>query len=167
MQLHKNIFVLQNIVINLRKIDDKLIDNSVPFRILVPFSFIIWQHWRQLSCYFHTHIIEHSPLSTERCFKPLCHASSTIKSARFLTADSGMTYRWCQATCHSKLLCQKLNSSREMQGICENIRTAIEHGRTDIIRSLLEACTYYKTQIFGVAIQLCKALCFLFSFRLR
>lgn len=29
-----------------------------------------------------------------------------------------------------------------MQGICENIRTAIEHGRTDIIRSLLDACTY-------------------------
>ncbi|KAM0731335.1 Protein VAPYRIN [Formica fusca] len=27
-----------------------------------------------------------------------------------------------------------------MQGICENIRTAIEHGRTDIIRSLLDAC---------------------------
>lgn len=28
-----------------------------------------------------------------------------------------------------------------MQDICENIRTAIEHGRTDIIRSLLDACT--------------------------
>lgn len=28
----------------------------------------------------------------------------------------------------------------EMQDICENIRTAIEHGRTDIIRSLLDAC---------------------------
>lgn len=27
-----------------------------------------------------------------------------------------------------------------MQDICENIRTAIEHGRTDIIRSLLDAC---------------------------
>ncbi|KAL2715083.1 Tankyrase-1 [Vespula squamosa] len=27
-----------------------------------------------------------------------------------------------------------------MQDICENIRTAIEHGRTDIIRSILEAC---------------------------
>lgn len=31
-----------------------------------------------------------------------------------------------------------------MQGICENIRTAIEHGRTDIIRSLLDACTYLR-----------------------
>ncbi|KAG7208569.1 hypothetical protein KM043_014782 [Ampulex compressa] len=27
-----------------------------------------------------------------------------------------------------------------MQDICENIRTAIEHGRTDIIRSILDAC---------------------------
>lgn len=31
-----------------------------------------------------------------------------------------------------------------MQDICENIRTAIEHGRTDIIRSLLDACTCHK-----------------------
>ena len=29
-----------------------------------------------------------------------------------------------------------------MQEICENIRTSIEHGRTDIIRSILDACTY-------------------------
>lgn len=28
-----------------------------------------------------------------------------------------------------------------MQDICENIRTAVEHGRTDIIRSILDACT--------------------------
>lgn len=34
-----------------------------------------------------------------------------------------------------------------MQDICENIRTAIEHGRTDIIRSLLDACTCYKFYI--------------------
>ncbi|XP_043476620.1 uncharacterized protein LOC122507780 [Leptopilina heterotoma] len=27
-----------------------------------------------------------------------------------------------------------------MQDICENIRTAVEHGRTDIIRSILDAC---------------------------
>lgn len=32
-----------------------------------------------------------------------------------------------------------------MQDICENIRTAIEHGRTDIIRSLLDACMIYLT----------------------
>lgn len=35
----------------------------------------------------------------------------------------------------------------EMQGICENIRTAIEHGRTDIIRSLLDACTYSRDTV--------------------
>lgn len=33
-----------------------------------------------------------------------------------------------------------------MQDICEDIRTAIEHGRTDIIRSLLGACTYTNTK---------------------
>lgn len=34
-----------------------------------------------------------------------------------------------------------------MQDICENIRTAIEYGRTDIIRSLLDARTYKKFYI--------------------
>lgn len=40
-----------------------------------------------------------------------------------------------------------------MQDICENIRTAIEHGRTDIIRSLLDACTcetFYSKNVMGV-----------------
>lgn len=37
-----------------------------------------------------------------------------------------------------------------MQDICENIRTAIEHGRTDIIRSLLDACTCHKFFIYYI-----------------
>jgi len=31
-------------------------------------------------------------------------------------------------------------SSRMLQEVCDNIKTAIEQGRTDIIRSVLEAC---------------------------
>lgn len=29
-----------------------------------------------------------------------------------------------------------------MQEVCENLRRAIEHGRTDIVRSILDACEY-------------------------
>lgn len=31
-------------------------------------------------------------------------------------------------------------SSRMLQEVCDNIKTAIEQGRTDIIKSVLEAC---------------------------
>lgn len=34
-----------------------------------------------------------------------------------------------------------------MQDICENIRTVIKYGRTDIIKSLLDACTCHKFNI--------------------
>jgi hypothetical protein len=31
-------------------------------------------------------------------------------------------------------------SSRVLQEVCDNIKTAIEQGRTDVIKSVLEAC---------------------------
>jgi hypothetical protein len=31
-------------------------------------------------------------------------------------------------------------STRMLQEVCDNIKTAIEQGRTDIIKSVLEAC---------------------------
>lgn len=34
-------------------------------------------------------------------------------------------------------------SSRMLQEVCDNIKTAIEQGRTDIIKSVLEACKIF------------------------
>lgn len=31
----------------------------------------------------------------------------------------------------------------KMQEICENLRRAVEHGRTDIVRSILDACEFF------------------------
>lgn len=55
-----------------------------------------------------------------------------------------------------------------MQDICENIRTAIEHGRTDIIRSLLDACMWHKfyIQIYDLSHNVMLEM-FLFEIKLR
>jgi hypothetical protein len=45
-------------------------------------------------------------------------------------------------------------SSRMLQEVCGNIKTAIEQGRADIIKSVLEACKI----IFIVLLFLCMAI---------
>jgi hypothetical protein len=39
-------------------------------------------------------------------------------------------------------------SSRMLQEVCDNIKTAIEQGRTDIIKSVLEACKIFVLVLF-------------------
>jgi hypothetical protein len=45
-------------------------------------------------------------------------------------------------------------SSRMLQEVCDNIKTAIQQGRTDIIKSVLEACKILILVLFSCSLQL-------------